>query len=166
MGHTDYRRFGTGFATALAVEAGCGRGYTRGMAASMYIVVEGEDPGFDIFVNGRALARHEDALEKLALALGVKPLIEFFSADENSMSLLIEEGAGNPELIKRLPPPQWYFGSEGLATIEALVGALKDEPHKLGTEGPQVLEELEEYTRVLRKTDARGLRWHLAVSWK
>jgi hypothetical protein len=136
------------------------------MAASMYIVVEGEDPGFDIFVNGRALARHEDALEKLALALGVKPLIEFFSADENSMSLLIEEGAGNPELIKRLPPPQWYFGSEGLATIEALVGALKDEPHKLGTEGPQVLEELEEYTRVLRKTDARGLRWHLAVSWK
>jgi len=136
------------------------------MAASMYIVVEGEDPGFDIFVNGRALARHEDALEKLALALGVKPLIEFFSADENSMSLLIEEGAGNPELIKRLPPPQWYFGSEGLATIETLVGVLKDEPHKLGTEGPQVLEELEEYARVLRKTDARGLRWHLAVSWK
>jgi hypothetical protein len=132
----------------------------------MYIVVEGEDPGFDIFVNGRALARHEDSLEKLAMSLGVRPLIEFFSADENSMSLLIEEGAGNPELIKRLPPPQWYFGCEGLATIEALVGALKDEPHKLGTEGPQVLSELEEYERVLRKTDARGLRWHLAVSWK
>ena len=61
------------------------------MAASMYIVVEGEDPGFDIFVNGRSLARHEDALEKLALRLGVRPLIEFFSADENSMSLLIED---------------------------------------------------------------------------
>ena len=132
----------------------------------MYIVVEGEDPGFDIFVNGRALARHEDALEKLAISLGVKPLIDFFSADENSMSLLIEEGAGNAELIKRLPPPQWYFGSEGLATIQALVGALEDEPHTLGTEGPLVLEELEEYERVLRKTDARGLRWHLAVSWK
>ena len=136
------------------------------MAASMYIVVEGEDPGFDIFVNGRALARHEDSLEKLAISLGVKPLIEFFSADENSMSLLIEEGAGNPELIKRLPPPQWYFGSEGLGTIEALIGALKDEPQKLGTEGVQVLEELTEFERVLRKTDARGLRWHLAVSWK
>src|SRR5271163_471712 len=63
------------------------------MAASMYIVVEGEDPGFDIFVNGRSLARHEDALERLALRLGVRPLIEFFSADENSMSLLIEDGA-------------------------------------------------------------------------
>jgi hypothetical protein len=132
----------------------------------MYIVVEGEDPGFDIFVNGRALARHEDALERLAVSLGVRPLIDFFSADENSMSLLIEEGAGNADLIKRLPPPQWYFGSEGLATIEVLIEALRYEPHKLGSEGPQVLEELEEYERVLRKTDARGLRWHLAVSWK
>lgn len=136
------------------------------MAASMYIVVEGEDPGFDIFVNGRALARHEDAVEKLALSLGVRPLIDFFSADENSMSLLIEEGAGNAELIKRLPPAQWYMGSEGLETLDALIGSLEDEPHKLGTEGPQVLEELEEYARVLRKTGERGLRWHLAVSWR
>ena len=132
----------------------------------MYIVVEGEDPGFDIFVNGRALARHEDAVEKLALSLGVRPLIEFFSADENSMSLLIEEGAGNQELVKRLPPPQWYFGSEGLATVDALLECLRDEPHKLGTEGPQVLEELEQYARVLAKTEGRGLRWHLAVSWR
>ena len=132
----------------------------------MYIVVEGEDPGFDIFVNGRALARHEDSVEKLALSLGVKPLIEFFSADETSMSLLIEEGAGNQELIKRLPPTQWYRGSDGLATVTALVEALQHEPHKLGTDGPQVLEELEDYQRVLRKTEERGLRWHLAVSWR
>lgn len=73
------------------------------MAASMYIVVEGEDPEFDIFVNGRALARHEAAVERLALDLGVKPLLEFFSADEHSMALLIEEGAGNPDLLRRLP---------------------------------------------------------------
>jgi len=132
----------------------------------MYIVVEGEDPEFDIYVNGRALARHEDAVEKLAVSLGVKPLIDFFSADENSMALLIEEGAGNPDLMTRLPPPQWYFGCEGLATVEALIGALQDEPQKLGSEGEQVLQELEEYERVLRKTEARGLRWHLAVSWK
>ncbi len=132
----------------------------------MYIVVEGDDPGFDIFVNGRALARHEDSLEKLAVSLGVRPLIDFFSADENSMSLLIEEGAGNAELIKRLPPPQWYFGAEGLTTVDALISALRDEPQKLGSEGPQILEELQEYARVLRKTDERGLRWHLAVSWR
>jgi len=62
------------------------------MAASLYIVVEGEDPGFDIFVNGQALARNEDALERLAERLKVRPLLEFFSADENSMALLLEQG--------------------------------------------------------------------------
>jgi hypothetical protein len=132
----------------------------------MYIVVEGEDPGFDIFVNGRALARHEDALERLALRLGVRPLIEYFSADENSMSLLIEEGAGNPDLMRRLPPPQWYSAGDGLGTVQALVEFLKDDPQQLGTEGPQVLAELQEYARVLEKTMDNGLRWHLAVSWR
>jgi hypothetical protein len=132
----------------------------------MYIVVEGEDPGYDIFVNGRALARYEDALERLALRLGVRPLIEFFSADENSMSLLIEEGAGNPDLIRRLPPPQWYSPADGLATIRALISALEDDPQQLGTEGPQVLSELQEYARVLEKANNAGHRWHLAVSWR
>jgi len=136
------------------------------MAASMYIVVEGEDPGFDIFVNGRSLARHEDALEKLALQLGVRPLIEFFSADENSMSLLIEEGAGNPEIMRRLPPPQWYSAADGLATVRALLDALAEEPQLLGSDGERVLSELREYAVVLEKTQAREMRWHLAVSWR
>jgi hypothetical protein len=132
----------------------------------MYIVVEGEDPGYDIFVNGRALARHENALEGVALRLGVRPLIEFFSADENSMSLLIEEGAGNPDLMRRLPPPQWYSPGDGLATVKALILALEDDPQQLGTEGPQVLSELEEYARVLERALRAGHRWHLAVSWR
>ena len=132
----------------------------------MYIVVEGEDPGFDIFVNGRSLARHEDALEKLALQLGVRPLIEFFSADENSMSLLIEEGAGNPEIMRRLPPPQWYSAADGLATVRALLDALAEEPLLLGSDGERVLSELHEYAVVLEKTQVREMRWHLAVSWR
>ena len=136
------------------------------MAASMYIVVEGEDPGFNIFVNGRALARHEDAVEKIALQLGVRPLIEFFSADESSMALLIEEGAGNPDLLKKLPPPQWYRGEDGLPTVLALIAELENDAAQLGTEGAIVLEELREYEIVLRKTAERGLRWHLAVSWR
>jgi hypothetical protein len=136
------------------------------MAASMYIVVEGEDPGFNIFVNGRHLARYESAIEELALRLNVRPLLEFFSADENSMLLLIEEGAGNPELLPRLPPPQWYAADEGLHTVTALISALEADLHQLGSEGPAVLEELREYEAVLRKTFERGLRWHLAVSWQ
>jgi hypothetical protein len=132
----------------------------------MYIVVEGEDPGFDIFVNGHALARNEDALEKLAMRLNVKPLLEFFSADQNSMALLLEEGAGDPDWAKTLPPPQWFSPEDGLFTVKALLEYLKDSPTALGTETQPVISELTEYALVLKKTVQRNLRWQLAVSWK
>ena len=86
------------------------------MATSLYIVVEGEDPGFDIFVNGQALARNEDSLERLAESLRVTPLLQFFSADENSMCLLLEQGTGDPEWARHLPQPQWFGATEGLTT--------------------------------------------------
>lgn len=132
----------------------------------MYIVVEGDDPGYDIFVNGHALARNEDALEKLAARLGVKPLLEFFSADQNSMALLLEEGAGDPEWAKTLPPPQWFSPEDGLVTVRALLEYLKDDAAMLGTETAPVVNELDEYAKVLEKTMRRNLRWQLAVSWK
>jgi hypothetical protein len=136
------------------------------MSASMYIVVEGEDPGYDIFVNGHALARNEDALEKLAIRLGVTPLLEFFSADENSMALLLDEGAGDPEWAKTLPPPQWFSPDEGLSTVCTLMDYFKENPATFGSETTPILNELEEYERVLQKTSVRNLRWQLAVSWR
>src|ERR1700722_3073185 len=145
-----------------------GKGWDKllAMGATLYIVVEGEDPGFDIFVNGRALARNEDALEKMAQRIGVKPLLEFFSADENSMALLLEEGAGDPEWAKTLPPPQWFSPEDGLITVCTLLDHLKGSPTALGTETPAVRREMEEFERVLRKTAQRKMRWQLAVSWK
>lgn len=136
------------------------------MAASLYIVVEGDDPGFDIFVNGAALARNEDSLERLADRLNVSPLLEFFSADENFMALLLEQGAGDPEWSLHLPKPQWFDPAAGLVTICALISFLENSPAALGSETAATLSELHEYERVLRKTARSGLRWHLAVSWR
>jgi hypothetical protein len=136
------------------------------MSASLYIVVEGEDPGFDIFVNGHALARNEDALERLAERLSVQPLLEFFSADRNSMALLLDQGTGNPEWTSHLPQPQWFTPEDGLRTIRSLQDFLAMAPAALGSDTEMVARELREYETVLRKTSQRGLRWHLAVSWR
>lgn len=136
------------------------------MAASLYIVVEGEDPGYDIFVNGQALARNEDSLERLAERLRVTPLLEFFSADENSMALLLEQGIANPDWAVHLPQPQWYDAPDGLVTVCALIEFLSEDPAALGSDTPSVLTELREYEKVLRKTAHHGLHWHIAVSWR
>jgi hypothetical protein len=132
----------------------------------MYIVVEGEDPGFDIFVNGQALARNEDALERLADKLSVRPLLEFFSADRNSMALLLDQGAGNPDWTQHLPQPQWFLPDDGLRTVRALLDFLAMAPVALGSDTEAIERELREYETVLRKTAQRNFRWHLAVSWR
>lgn len=136
------------------------------MSASLYIVVEGDDPGFDIFVNGQALARNEDALERLASKLSVLPLLEFFSADRNSMALLLDQGTGSPDWTGHLPQAQWFTPEEGLRTVRALLDFLVMAPLALGSDTPAVQRELHEYETVLRKTMQRDLRWHLAVSWR
>ncbi|HEY1901637.1 MAG TPA: hypothetical protein VGG56_04350 [Terracidiphilus sp.] len=136
------------------------------MAASLYIVVEGEDPGYDIFVNGQALARNEDSLERLAERLHVTPLLEFFSADENSMALLLEQGVASPDWARHLPQPQWYDAPDGLITVCALSDFLTANPAALGSETQPVLVELREYERVLRNTAEHNLHWHIAVSWR
>ncbi|HEY2859136.1 MAG TPA: hypothetical protein VGJ21_12020 [Terracidiphilus sp.] len=136
------------------------------MAASLYIVVEGDDPGFDIFVNGHAVARNEDALQRLAARLGVKSLLEYFSADENSMAVLMEQGGGDPEWANHLPAPQWFDPADGLITVCTLIEYLQATSVALGSETTQVLSELKEYERVLRKTAHKDLRWQLAVSWR
>jgi hypothetical protein len=135
------------------------------VATSLYIVVEGEDPGFDIFVNGQAMARNEDALARMAQQLRVTPLLDFFSADENSMALLSEQGAGDPDWGKHLPQPQWFQAPDGLLTVRSLIRFLDENPVALGSETRATVSELREYERVLGKTAFFGLRWHLAVSW-
>ena len=136
------------------------------MSACFYIVVEGEDPGYDIFVNGHMLARYESELEQLAAQLGVPPLLEFFSADRNSMAMLLEQGAGDPQWEPSLPDPQWFFPTEGLQTINALLEHFSQRHDVLGPATETIEQELREYRRVLEKTVSHGLRWHLAVSWE
>ena len=136
------------------------------MAACFYIVVEGEDPGFDTFVNGHALARHEPLLERLAETLEVRPLLDFFSADRNSMAALLEQGAGDPAWSQSLPDSQWFAPAEGLATVQALLGHVETHLAEYGQSAGLLYQELSEYRRVLEKSQARNLRWHLAVSWE
>jgi len=158
--------FNSGYRHRIMMELHRNSSTLKAMSASLYIVVEGEDPGFDIFVNGHALARNEDALERLAERLSVPPLLEFFSADRNSMALLLDQGAGNPEWTYHLPQPQWFPPEDGLRTIRSLLDFLSMAPSALGSDTEMVARELKEFETVLRKTSQRGFRWHLAVSWR
>jgi len=93
-------------------------------------------------------------------------LLQFFSADENSMCVLLEQGAGDPEWAHHLPEPQWFEPAHGLGTVRAFISFLSESSVSFGSETQPLLLELVEYETVLAKTQKHNLRWHLAVSWR
>jgi hypothetical protein len=85
---------------------------------ALYIVLEHKDPGFDPFVNGKALGRSEEQLTEIAARLGVRPLMEFFSANpDEAGEFLRSEALGDVEI----PKEQWFSSEEGLQTVRALL---------------------------------------------
>jgi len=134
------------------------------MSACLFIVVEGEDPGFDIFVNGQALARNEDALERLAAGLNVSPLLSFLCADEEAVAALRVNGSAQGDGLAIHPQSRWFDPLDGLLTVQILLNHLDYAPSSLGSETAAVFLELREYERVLRKTVERGLQWRLELN--
>ena|SRR5687767_4326851 len=132
------------------------------MSAAYYIVVNSPDPGFETFVNGKALSRADAALESAAVKAGVKPLREFFSVSADDLATLAEEFGDEMEDAGPSPEEQWFAAGDGLRTIKALLAGLESNPLALG-EG--VREDLLEFEAVLQQATDRDLRWHLAVAY-
>lgn len=124
---------------------------------ALYIVLENKAPGFDPFVNGKALGRSEKQLAEMAARLGVRPLMEFFSVNPDEAGEFLEsEGVSDVEI----PGEQWFSPEDGLRTVQALLGQVENVP---GLEG--VKADLLEFEGVLRQAQAKGIKWHLAVDF-
>lgn len=138
------------------------------MGVALDIVLEEEIPEYDTFVNGKALARAEQDLNRIAQELGVRPLMDFFSADPEEVLSFIQaehEATGQtPDNLPDIPPEEWFSATDGLATVQALYVYIREHPDTL-KDADSVLQNLEEYMQVLQKAVAVGVRWHLGVDF-
>lgn len=132
------------------------------MGAALYIAVNSADPGFDTFVNGKALARAEKALTAAAEKLGVIPLMNFFSMSQDDLEAVADEFGVAEEATAAAGAEQWFDPQDGLRTVQALLKLLDGDSHSLG---PGVREDLLEFSAVLQAVKDRELRWHLAVDY-
>ncbi len=131
------------------------------MGAALYIVLEREIGGLDSLVNGKALAKASEALERLAHQVGVHPLMEFFSADAGELGEFL---ADHDVEAGEVPSEQWFFASDGLATVRALLSQTRKGGVGLASE-PDVIADLEQFERVLSEAEKHKVRWHLAVDY-
>ena len=130
---------------------------------SYYIVLEKQIPNFDVYVNGNALAKESDALERLAKRIGAKPLLSFFSVSPDELTALVEDhGETIENLGTKAAAEQWFSADDGLNAVGGLMNNL--ESLKLA-QSAAVLSNLKEFVRVLEAARQRGTRWHLAIDY-
>jgi hypothetical protein len=122
------------------------------MSAALFPVLESHDTGIDTTVDGKALSRASDFLERLALGAGVTPLSEFISVESDDYGILEEAGM-------ELPQTQWFSAADGLRTVRALVDAVRQAREGDGA----LLADLLALENVLVQADEMHVRWHLTI---
>jgi hypothetical protein len=126
------------------------------MSVAFYIVLDNDDPGFETFVNGKALAREAESLEEISATLGIPTFEDFTSMSaEDIEDMLGDDDAEIPEQEEN-----WFTADEGLAFVQALVDHISSNPKAVKNQ-QAVLEELGEYADVFNKAKGIGARWHL-----
>jgi hypothetical protein len=124
------------------------------MSLAYFIVVNQDKPGFDTFVNGKAVAKQAEVLNQLAQKLKVTPLDDFLSVGED-----IAQEFGLEENVE-----QWFKADEGLETLDALIKHLGQNPKAIKS-AKDVLEDLREYQTVLNQVKAKGLQWRFEMDF-
>jgi hypothetical protein len=133
------------------------------MSVAWYIVLERKIPGFDHDVNGKALGRAGKVLDALAEEVGVQPLMKFFSASPEELVGFAEaHGVDLKEKGAKLLPERWFSAEDGLKSVRALMQAAESGKIALGD---KILDDLEEFQKVLGVAKENGVGWHLAVDF-
>lgn len=132
------------------------------MGAAYFIVLDNPSPGFDPFVNGKAMASDTKRLSKIASLLGLKTPEEYVSISGSDLASMAEDFdlAGDIEA----PAEAWFEADEGLTWIAQLRKHIQANP-KAVKDAASVLAELEEYRHVLSQAKSIQAKWHLSVDF-
>ena len=110
-------------------------------------------------IDWRALSQATDSLDEIALAVGLAPLMGFFSiAGDEAQDFLEQHGASDA-----VPADQtWFAAADGLKTVRGLLAALELADDAIAAQ-EQVIEELEEFENILEILQTVGVRFRLSA---
>ena len=127
------------------------------MGLALFIALS-EKVDFDDMVNGRAVARAWEFLDKVAANASVKALADFISMDLKEFS-----GAGADENWQE----EWFSPTDGLIMFRAFLDYLdkndvpKEEVQNMEKEW--IIDDLKGFEQVLVQAEAHSVKWHLEV---
>ncbi len=121
------------------------------MSTAYYIVLNSQEPGFDTFIDGKALARRLPTVNKIAVGIGLKRLENFAFHDLSDF--------GGPE-----SEPEWFDAAEGVNWMSQVLQHVRQHPDSVG-DADAVADDLQACIRVLGEAGKRGFKWHLALDY-
>ncbi|HAS51287.1 MAG TPA: hypothetical protein DCS21_05925 [Gammaproteobacteria bacterium] len=129
------------------------------MSVAYYIVLDNDDPDFDTFVNGKALA-HEENLAALCKKLGLRTLDDFVVMSDDDISDWLGEDIDRPTGEE----DRWFTADEGLEFVATLSSHINAHPQAV-KDAAGCLEDLAEYTDVIEKARLIGAKWRLNLDF-
>lgn len=129
------------------------------MSVAFYIVLDNDDPGFDTFVNGKALAKESKKLDAICQKLELPKFDDFVSMSADDMAEFVGDDAEFSGMEEK-----WFDAEDGLKFVNALITHIRTNPNNMKNL-KKILEELWEYADVLGKAKAIGAKWHLAIDF-
>jgi hypothetical protein len=125
------------------------------MGVAFYIVLDNDDPGFDAMVNGKAVGKSSDSIDKLCATLGIPPINDFVSMSMDEVADILDEEI--PEVQET-----WFSADEGLSYFGKLVAHLEAQPSVLA-KSEAIVADLNDYLTVLRQAKNIGAQWRLSM---
>ncbi len=128
------------------------------MGAALFIHLERDIPDFDPFVNGKAVARETDAIERALESLGNASLFDFFSVSDDEAALMFDDV--DDDFVPEVPDDAWHAATVGLLLFNSLVEYVCDNPSQF-TDAESLSEDLVDFVRVLTRAAEHNVRWRL-----
>jgi hypothetical protein len=127
------------------------------MGAAHFIVLNNPKPGFDTFVNGKAIAREAPAIEKIGKKLKIPDINDLMS-----FAIAAAEFGADPDS----PGAQekWFSAQEGLKWVRAVQTFIRSKPTSVKAV-ERVLSELTEYDELLQQAAKIKARWHFEMDF-
>jgi hypothetical protein len=130
------------------------------VSLAWYVVLERKIPGFETFLNGKALGHAGEILDSIAREAGVSPLSRFLSISKQALTAFATDHGVDFKELGSLPPEEWFSAEQGLRTLRTLIAAASS--RRLSHD---IVRDLEDFQAVLQTAEANGVRWHLAVDF-
>lgn len=132
------------------------------MSAAFFIVLDNPDPGFDTFVNGKAVA-HCDEIEGITQSLTLKSIYDYVDGD---MDGFLEEGYDDEgeELAFDSSKYAWFGAAEGIAYFSKIKNHIQSNCATFQN-AEAIVADLDEYIDLLHKAASIGAKWHLELGY-